>query len=195
MRIEVYGTKIFSSDNPHSKDMNLTEIIAKQTEDAYGWVTKLIRSIPDERWDDTPDIVDSNVSWQVGHLIVSYYYHSVMVTVGHQPDILKEVPLREYSAWFAYGSHPRQAVGQVAVPELREQLAFMGEQSLAVIRALPPEELDHALEPTSVVHPVASNQWEALDWNVKHTMWHCGQLGILKRVVNERFDFGLRKVD
>jgi len=46
---------------------------------------------------------------------------------------------------------------------------------------------------TETKHPIAKNNFEALDGNIKHTLWHCGQLGILKRVLNERFDFGLTR--
>ncbi|MCE7059373.1 hypothetical protein [Dyadobacter sp. CY343] len=31
-----------------------------------------------------------------------------------------------------------------------------------------------------------------IDWNIKHTVYHCGQIGILSRIVEKRFDFGLR---
>jgi len=44
-----------------------------------------------------------------------------------------------------------------------------------------------------VHHPLAKTKFDALDWNVKHTMWHCGQLGILVRIAGERFNFGMRR--
>ena len=53
--------------------MNQIEILSKQTYDAYAWVNKLISAIPYDKWDDIPDVIASNVSWQVGHLILSYY--------------------------------------------------------------------------------------------------------------------------
>jgi hypothetical protein len=52
-------------------------------------------------------------------------------------------------------------------------------------------DLESELEKTDTPHPIAKNKYEALDWNIKHTMWHCGQLGILKRIIDKRFDFGL----
>ncbi|WP_216824389.1 hypothetical protein [Emticicia sp. TH156] len=38
----------------------------------------------------------------------------------------------------------------------------------------------------------SKTKFEALDWNIKHTLWHCRQIGLLKRVVDKRYDFGLR---
>ncbi len=63
-----------------------------------------------------------------------------------------------------------------------------------VIKSLSDQDLESELSPTEVPHPVAKNKFEAIDWNIKHTMWHCGQIGILKRIIDERFDFGLKKV-
>ena len=42
-------------------------------------------------------------------------------------------------------------------------------------------------------HPVAKAKLDVLDWNIKHTMWHCGQLGILVMIAGERFNFDLRR--
>lgn len=49
------------------------------------------------------------------------------------------------------------------------------------------------LEPGAPEHPVATNKQEAISWNIKHTMWHCGQMAILKRVINSRIGFGLKR--
>lgn len=65
-------------------------------------------------------------------------------------------------------------------------------KSIEIIKSLSPGDLQSELEPSPVSHPIAKNKFEALDWNIKHTMWHCGQLGVL-RVVHERYDFGLKK--
>jgi hypothetical protein len=66
-------------------------------------------------------------------------------------------------------------------------------RSLEIIKELAPENLHAALEPTRIPHPIAKTKFESLDWNIKHTMYHCGQIGILKRVVDKRYDFGFRR--
>ncbi|WP_439557278.1 hypothetical protein [Dyadobacter sp.] len=53
-------------------------------------------------------------------------------------------------------------------------------------------ELNNPLEPTPTPHPIATTKFEAIDWNIKHTMYHCGQIGMISRVVEKRYDFGLR---
>lgn len=65
--------------------MNRVDILLQQNKDAYQWVDNLISDIAIERWDDTPTGIDTNVNWQIGHLLLSYYFHTVMVIKGHDP--------------------------------------------------------------------------------------------------------------
>ena len=172
--------------------MNSVEILIKQTKDAYHWVNKLTASVPAELWEEIPDVIASSISWQVGHLVISTYYHSMMVVAGHQPEILNAVPLKQYTKLFGYNTLPQETIGTIPPAELQNTLSYMQSASLSIIRKLSPKELEDALEPTPVEHPVAKNKFEALDWNIKHAMWHCGQVAILKRVVDKSFDFGVK---
>lgn len=172
--------------------MNQVEILLKQTEDTYGWVNRLISSIPYEQWDNTPEIIQTNVSWQAGHLLMSFYFHSVMVIAGHQMDIIKQIPLKDYDEVFTTGN-PENIVGKYKPDQLLKQLMLVELKSLEVIKSLSENDLNSPLNLSSIPHPIASNKFEAIDWNIKHAMWHCGQLGILKRIVHERFDFGLKR--
>ena len=171
--------------------MNQIELLVKQTEGAYEWVNKLIYSIPEEQWDTIPEVIESSVTWQVGHLIVSYYYHTIMVIVGHQMDVLQQMPMKEYSQLF-HNTSSHQCVGKTKPEDLKKHLKLMEQKSISIIQSLSLDELEKPLVPTPMPHPIAKTKFEAIDWNIKHTMWHCGQLGILKRIVHERYDFGLR---
>lgn len=172
--------------------MNEIEILTLQTENAYGWMKKLTESIPEEKWNENPEILESNVSWHIGHQLISLYFHSILVIRGHQTDILETIPLKEYSELFTFKIPPKDTIGKKKPEELIADLNIVEKKSIEIIKSLSPEELKNKLEPARVEHPVARNKFEALDWNIKHTMWHCGQLAILKRVVNERYDFGLK---
>ncbi|MBL0745467.1 DinB family protein [Chryseolinea lacunae] len=174
--------------------MTEIETLTLQTESAYAWTNKLLNSIPFEKWDTLPDVLETTVTWQVGHLIMSHYFHTAMVIVGHQMDILKQVPLKEYDAMFTEAS-PIISIGKTNAETLFGQLNLVQQKSLSIIKSLPIEALTSKLEPTPTPHPVATTKFESLDWNIKHTMYHCGQIGILKRVVDERYDFGLRRVE
>jgi hypothetical protein len=172
--------------------MNQVDFLAKQTEDAYNWTNKLLHSIPHDKWDVLPGVIESTVSWQVGHLIMSFYYHTVMVITGHLKDVFPVVPLQQYDKLFT-NSNPKDSIGKTNPHELQEHLLFIQRKSIAVIRSLREADLDQPLVAGPTPHPIATIKLEAIDWNIKHTMYHCGQLGILKRIVDQRYDFGLRK--
>lgn len=172
--------------------MNQTDLLLKQTEDAYEWTNKLISSIPKEKWNEIPSGIETNVSWQVGHLVISSYYHSVMTTAGHLKKVLDRIPLKVYSVHFS-NSEPEKSVGAIEPATLHDHLGFIQQVSLETIQSLTDEDLKNDVEPTRTPHPIAKTKFDAVDWNIKHTMWHCGQLGMIKRAVDERYDFGLKK--
>lgn len=68
-----------------------------------------------------------------------------------------------------------------------EHLRFVQQKSVAIISELSTTDFETSLEPT----PITGTKSEAVDWNIKHTMYHCGQIGILRRIVDKQFDFGL----
>ena len=172
--------------------MNEVDFLARQTENVYEWTNKLIEFVPFNKWDVTPDVLETNITWQAGHLIMSTYFHTVMVIVGHQKDVFEKIPLKQYDNIFTNG-RPVDAKGMIDPAIILDQLKFLQHKSLEIIKSVNPEQLHSALEPTRIPHPIAKTKFESLDWNIKHTMYHCGQIGLLKRVVDERYDFGLRK--
>jgi hypothetical protein len=172
--------------------MTSTEILIQQTESTYDWIDKLIGPIPFEKWDQTPNGLETNLTWQIGHLLVSHYFHSIMVITGHQSDLLQEIPLRNYADLFTDGS-PANVIGQTDAGQLLSQLRMVQKRSLDILKTLTDADLESVLEPTPLKHPIARIKGESIGWNIKHTMYHCGQIGILKRVVYQRHDFGLRK--
>src|SRR5688500_15230677 len=172
--------------------MTSTEILIQQTQSAYDWIEKLINPIPFEKWDQTPQGLETNLTWLVGHLIMSHYFHSIMVITGHQADLLQKIPLKDYANLFTDGS-PLNVIGKTDAGQLLGQLRMVQKRSLDILKPLTAADLENKLEPTTLKHPIARIKRESIDWNIKHTMYHCGQIGMLKRVVYERHDFGFRK--
>lgn len=172
--------------------MTDVELLAWQTENVYDWTNKLVLSVPFSKWEETPEIVETNIAWQVGHLLMSSYFHTAMVIVGHQKDLFQKIPLKQYDEVFTNGN-PADVKGKIDPVILLDQLKLIQTRSLEIIRSLNSEILGSALEPTRIPHPIAKTKFESLDWNIKHTMYHCGQIGLIKRVIDERYDFGLRR--
>lgn len=172
--------------------MTEIEILTQQTEGVYKWTNKLVDTISFDKWDTIPTVIESTISWQVGHLIMSNYYHSIMVIAGHQMDVIQKIPLKDYDNLFT-NALPKHSVGKTNPADLFNQLAIVQQKSISIIKTLTLKDLESELEPTPTPHPIAKTKFEALDWNIQHTMYHCGQIGIIKRVVDERYDFGLKR--
>ncbi len=175
--------------------MTAIEILSKQTKDAYDWVNKLVTNIPETSWNTTTDVLESNISWQVGHLVISMYYHSILVINGHDKDVFDEVPLKQYSELYAYGSAPKNSASKATASDLLNHLNILMEKSLKSINSVTMAQLQEKLVPGKVEHPVAKTKFEAIDWNVKHVMWHCGQIATLKRIVDKPHNFLLKKTE
>lgn len=174
--------------------MNVTDLLIKQTRDAHSWTNKLIDSVPDEHWDDTPDTLDSNISWQVGHLVISEYYHSILVVTGFDEEITQKIDLKAHNQMYGYDSMPPELVGRSNPELLREQLYFIQNKVIKNVSELSLDDLQTKVEqPIKQKHPVAETKLDAVSWNIKHTMWHCGQIASIKRLIHGGFDFGLPK--
>ena len=166
-----------------------TAIILEQTQNAYQWVDKLVASIDPSLWDKIPANLETNLSWQVGHLSLSFNYHSIMVIAGHQTDLYQQFPIQQYAKLF-FSRTAEACVGVYSPADLLKHLKAVQNKSIEIISNLNDTLQDQPLEPTDFPHPIAKTKYEALDWNVKHTMWHCGQIAMLKRCLGEGYDFG-----
>lgn len=174
--------------------MTVIDVLVKQTQEAHSWTNKLIDSIPKKHWDDTPDTLASNISWQVGHLIISEYYHAILVVTGFDEEITAKLDLRAYNHKFGYESEPKDLIGTTSSKVLYEQLLFMQSKVIKNVAGLTLSDLEAAVErPIKQKHPVAITKFDAISWNIKHTMWHCGQIATIKRLIHGGYDFGLPK--
>ena len=169
--------------------MNTIQLLHRQTEDAYHWANSLIQKVADTKWSISPPTLETNMNWQVGHLLLSNYYHSIMCIRGHQMGLLKQMPMKDYSEYFDTSS-PSKLPTDIHSKELFDHLVLVQGASLKMINTLTEAELTHPLVPTQTPHPIAKTKYEAIDWNIKHSMWHVGQIAILLRVLEERYDFG-----
>lgn len=169
-----------------------TELLLQQTINAYEWTDNLLNNLPYTHWRMLPQVIESNVLWQVGHLVVSTYYNSILVIKGHQTTVLQSMPLKLYSQLFTQAA-PALATGLVDPEQLYKHLKMMQKHSIETIELIKDSQLHEELLQIEIVHPVAKTKLEALDWNIKHTLWHCGQIALIKRVVDKRHEFHLNE--
>ena len=169
--------------------MNAIALLKQQTLSAHNWTHKLIKDIPLDRWEDIPEGSITNVSWQIGHLIISEHYNNVLSIRGKIPVIFEKIPLRTYVGLFTMGTQGSQIVGEIKPSVLLENLNFIQDQSLQSIEGLSVDSLNEPIVPTKRDHPIANTKVGVLSWNVQHILWHCGQLASLKRALLNRPSF------
>lgn len=174
--------------------MNALSLLCQQTRDAHSWTNKLLAEVPEDKWFIFPDNHSTNIAWQAGHILVSLHFHGIKVIRGPQSDLLAQMPMNRYLSLFAFGDH-KELVQQerVSISDLKSHLQLVQAKTIDLIESLQPEELASALEPTPIPHPIAKTKLEALSWNIKHTMWHCGQIGTLKSMVDKPYEFKLQR--
>lgn len=164
--------------------MNRIQFIDQQTQLSHDHTKKLLAEVPDDKWDHMPDVIRSNISWQAGHLVISQFYHAIMVIAGPQYRLNQGVPLKDYAALFSRESAPVAKFPAEFTPKnFRCHLDIVNAEARAVLMSLKEEDLDQPLEPTAYPHPIAKTKIEALTWCFRHEMWHCGQISMIKRVL------------
>ncbi len=172
--------------------MTAKDLLHDQTVSSHRWIEKLIDHVPESAWGILPPGLRTSLKWQVGHLVLSQHYHAVVVIAGPQKDLLAQVPVKVYSEYFVFGDRIGEVDAQFTAEGLRTHLRIVQEKGLWAISQLAADDLTGPLFPRPVPHPVATTKAEALSWNVKHNMWHCGQMGMLARAVGHPFDFKLK---
>jgi len=98
--------------------------------------------------DDLVKLYALNLSWQVGHQIISIYYHIIMTTVGHVSELIENLNLRLYTEICNYNTFAKDMGGKTDPNQLLEHLKLMQAQSLEVINSLSENDLRQAVEPT-----------------------------------------------
>lgn len=160
------------------------EFIKDQTQLTRNHTLRLLNDTPFNLWYETPKVIETNIAWLTGHLIVSQYYHSIAVITGPNLEIFKEVLLKEY---FPIYSMMTKSTTNELSPEpqrLLNELKTIHKHAMFQLEKLNDEDLDKPLEPTKMQHPLAKTKYDALTWFFRHEMWHLGQISTLKRILD-----------
>lgn len=168
----------------------LAELLINQTKDANNWTNKLMNDIDADKWFITPDVLDSNIAWQIGHLTLSQYYYTIVLLKGPNKEFAEKINLKKYSGLFANGTRRNEIAGELSVQELKDNWNLIFDTTIDVLNALNDVELNEEIVKMPKPHPFVRTKQESISWNIKHNMWHCGQIGTLKRVIDKPFQFG-----
>lgn len=167
--------------------MNQLDFIIEQTKWVDQWTLNQIKDLDAETWEVVPALKTS-VNWQVGHIIISKYFHSMASVLPSNHEMLEsihhQIPLDDYYSYYFNKSNPLDEWNKRPDKHILFYLfESLSEWSIQVI-----EELDKNIlsKPTQVKNPAAKTVYEALTFSFKHQMWHLGQLAMIKRILNDK---------
>lgn len=143
----------------------------------------LLNSIPKELWNTTPKNIESNINWQLGHILLANYLHGIASISGPNEKVRAYINVKEYIKFYGVNSIPEKF--QDTKPTNNELI-----RSYEAIYTLIFKELASVSEKdldTNVAfnNPAANTKKEALTWLFKHQSWHNGQIAMLKRILNQ----------
>ncbi|TAE75149.1 MAG: DinB family protein [Bacteroidetes bacterium] len=169
----------------------LTDFLKNQIIDSHNWVNKLLNNISDEKWFVTPEIIMTNFAWQLGHLTLSQYYYTVVLLDGPNKDFAEKINMKKYSGLFANGQKRGELFSEITVDELKEKWDLMQNQTIKILDNLQDKDLNNEIFKLLKPHPFVKTKENSISWNVKHTMWHCGQIATLRRIIDKPLDYGM----
>ncbi len=166
----------------------LVNLLKNQTLDSHQWVDKLISDFPENKWFESEEVLSTNIAWQIGHLTLSIYYYNVVLIGCPQEDIANKIDLNRYSDFFVNGSKINEIQKHFTKETILENWIFLKSKSIEFISKLCDKDLESEIYKLPKEHPFAKTNLDAISWNIKHTMWHCGQIATLKRIIDKPFD-------
>ena len=169
----------------------LTSFLKNQTADNYSWTNKLIENIAFDKWFITPEILETNLAWQIGHITLSQYYYTIVLLTGPKKDVAESINIKEYSGLFANGQNRKALAAEITVQELLDHWKHLQAITHEALTSLQDTDLSSNIFSMPKPHPFVKTKEDAISWNIKHTMWHCGQIAMWKRVIDKPFDFGM----
>ena len=162
--------------------MEKIDILKDQISLAKEKTDKLIADISLEEWFETPTILNSNLNWQIGHIILANYLHGIASISGMNEEFRDKVNVPNYIKFYGPKSNPTDFKNE---KPSNEELMEVYEFTLStILKGL--ENLTHSDlgKDTAIPNPAVKTKYQALLWLSQHQSWHNGQIAILKRVLN-----------
>jgi hypothetical protein len=143
---------------------------------------KFIAGISAEKWFETPDILGSNVNWQIGHIILANYLHGVASISGASEEFREKVTMSDFIKFYGPKSDPSSS--ETEKPSREKLLEAYDLTSALILKGLEDLTTAELEKDTEVPNPAVKTKYEALLLLSQHQNWHNGQIAILQRVLN-----------
>jgi len=158
------------------------QFLQDQFKQSRNVLSRFLHQVPDEKWFDVAGQPQSNIAWQVGHLVIATYFHGIGLMDGKECQTLDRLSYDIYRKHcVGLGSKERVLPqGLISPAQLRNELLLVQAACDEKLLALTNEMLDLPPEPSRLNHPIAATKYEVLSWMFKHDAWHCGEMELIK---------------
>jgi len=162
--------------------MEIKTLIQTEIINTHKQTLKIINAIALMDWLKSPKQVQTNVNWQIGHLIIANYLHGIASITGPSKPIREAIDIKSYVKFYGLDSSPTTLYEYKPDSQtLIDQFNMIHKMTLQTIENLDFTSLN---TPTEIKNPGAKTKLEALLWLIQHQSWHNGQLALLKRILS-----------
>lgn len=162
--------------------MNVLELIKEQIFSVKNQTDTFIKSFKSENWNISPEIVETNMNWQIGHIILANYLHGIASISGANEIVRNRINMKDFITFYGPNSSPIKFLDEKPKSEeLIEIYDFIFDLIKLELDKIQIEELNNT---TEIPNPSAKTKYDALLTLFKHQSWHNGQIAILNRVIN-----------
>ncbi|WP_436956812.1 DinB family protein [Staphylococcus sp. AS1337] len=154
-------------------------MIKEQFQNSYNLLNKHIKDIDEEKAIFQPDIVNNNIKWQLGHLILLNDF-LVFETINEEKVL--DQPATKYFLW---GTSPTNFDGNE--PSFKELRLLLNEQFNRIFNVLENQLQKDRNEPIILKDAdiVMENFNESIHFAIIHMNRHFGQIVLLKSIINK----------
>ncbi|MGW7975318.1 DinB family protein [Staphylococcus xylosus] len=154
-------------------------MIKEQFQNSYNLLNKHIKDIDEEKAIFQPDIVNNNIKWQLGHLIL---LNDFLVFETINGEKVLDQPATKYFLW---GTSPTNFDGNE--PSFKELRLLLNEQLNRIFNVLENQLQKDRNEPIILKDAdiVMENFNESIHFAIIHMNRHFGQIVLLKSIINK----------
>ncbi len=157
--------------------------IKEQISSTKGKTDKLIADFSAEKWVETPEVLNTNLNWQIGHIILANYLHGIASISGANEELKGKINIPDFIKFYGPKSNPTDFINEKPnQKKLYEVYEFTMSLILENLNKLTESELN---DNTAIPNPSVSTKYEALKWLSHHQSWHNGQIATLKRILTQ----------
>ncbi len=143
----------------------------------------LLEDLEDEQWFFMPTgSYQTHIAWQVGHIAMAEYGLMLFRQRGRGETDLELMP-GSFRKRFAKGSQPvADATAYPSPQAILGQLQRIHQQVLLECPNFTDSQLDEPLDPPTAAY---ATKYGAMLMASQHEMLHCGQIGVLRRLMGK----------